>query len=66
MKSLRYHMLSTVRTVGIHARDNEIRDTLAKIMQDVCFDVEVEPTLQLIQVESLIHKTTITYEIARL
>ena len=36
------------------------------MMHYVCYDVEVEPTLQLLQGESLIHKTTSTDENARL
>ena len=35
-------------------------------MQDVCFDVEVEPTLKLLQGDSCIHKTISTEESARL
>ena len=42
-------------------RHNEIRDTFAKIMHDICYDVEVE-----LQGESFIHKTTSTHENARL
>ena len=47
-------------------RHNQIRDNFAKLMQDVCYDVTVEPTLQLLQGESFIHKTTSTDENARL
>ena len=39
-------------------RRNEIRDTLAKIRHDVCYDVEVERTLHLLQDEPFIHKTS--------
>ena len=39
--------------------------TFAKIMQAVCYDAELEPTLQLLQGESFIHKTTSTDENAR-
>ena len=35
-------------------------------MHDICYDVEVEPTLQLLQGESFIHKTTSTDEKAQL
>ena len=37
-----------------HLRHNEIRDTFAKIIHDVCYDVDVEPTLQLLRRESFI------------
>ena len=47
-------------------RHNEIRDTFAKILHDLYYDVEFEPTLQLLQGESFIHKTTSTDEHARL
>ena len=63
MKRLRYLMPPTVRRVGTHMRHNEIRDTFAKIMEDVCYDVEAEPTHQS---EFFIHKTTSTYENPRL
>ena len=43
-------------------RDNEIQDTFAKILHDVCYDVEGEPTSHLIQGDSFIHKTTSTDE----
>ena len=47
-------------------RNNEVRDSLAKIMHDVWYDVEVEPTLHLLQCVSSIHNTTSTDEIGRL
>ena len=47
-------------------RCNEIRDTFAEIVRDLCYDVEVEPTLQLLQGESFKHKTASTDENARL
>ena len=49
-----------------HMRHIEIRDTFDKIMHDVCFDVEVERTLQLLQGESFIHITTSTDKNPRL
>ena len=54
VKSLPYHMLSTVRRGYTHMKQNEIRDNFAKIMHDVCYDVEVEPAVQLLQGESFI------------
>ena len=46
-------------------RHNDSRH-LPKIMHDVCYDVEFEPTLRLLRGESFIHKTTGTDESARL
>ena len=68
VKYLTYHMLSTVRRWEgyTNMRHNEIRDTFAKIMRDVFYEVEVETTLQLLQGESIINKTTRTDENARL
>ena len=62
VKSLLYHMLSTAKCGYTHMRHNKIRDTFADIMHDVCYDVEVEPTLQLLQSEALIIKTISTDE----
>ena len=59
-------MLSTVRRVYKHIRDNVIPETFAKIMQYVSSDIEVEPTRQLLQGDSFIHKTTSTHEKARI
>ena len=47
-------------------RHSAIRDTFAKIIHDVCYDVEIEPTLQLLQCEYFLHKTTTSDENARL
>ena len=46
--------------------NNEIRDTFATLMSEVCFDVEIEPKLQLLQGESFVNNSTITDEDARL
>ena len=47
-------------------RHDEIRDTFAAIMKEVCFDVEIEPKLQPLEGESFVHKTTTTEDEARL
>ena len=47
-------------------RHDEIRDTFAKIMKDVCFDIEVEPKLQRLEGESFEYKSTCTEDEARL
>ena len=47
-------------------RHNEIRDTFATVMKEVCFDVEIEPKLQPLEGESFDYKTTTTDDEARL
>ena len=47
-------------------RHDEIRDAFSKIMKDVCFDVEVDPKLQKLELEPLEHKSTCTEDEARL
>ena len=39
-------------------RHNEIRDTFANLMKDVCFDVDLEPKLQPLEGESFDNRTT--------
>ena len=48
-----------------HLRHNEIRDTLAKLIGDVCNDVEIEPKLQPLEGETF-DKSTSTDDEARL
>ena len=45
---------------------NEIRDTLANFMNEVCHDVEIEPKLQPLQGESFVNNSTTTEDEARL
>ena len=47
-------------------RHNEIRDTFASLLKDICFDVELEPKLQPLEGESFDNKTTTTEDEARL
>ena len=47
-------------------RHNGIRDTFAKLMRDICFDVELEPKLQPLGGESFDSRTTTTKYTARL
>ena len=47
-------------------RHNEIRDTLATLLDEVCHDVEIEPKLQSLEGESFHNKTTTTEDDARL
>ena len=41
-------------------RHDEIRDTFANLMKDVCFVVELEPKLQPLEGESFDNRTTTT------
>ena len=43
-----------------HIRHNEIRDTFANLMNEVCHDVEIEPKLQPLQGESFVNNSTTT------
>ena len=45
------HALHCAKGGYKHKRYNEIRDNFVKIMQGVCCDVEVKPTIQLLQGE---------------
>ena len=47
-------------------RHNEIRDTFGKLMDEVCYDVELEPKLQPLEGESFDNKSTTTEDEARL
>ena len=60
------HALQCAMGLYTHMSFNEIRDIFAKIMHGFCYDVEVETTLQLLQGESFVHRTTRTDENARL
>ena len=59
------HALNLCEGGYTHMRRNKIREAFPNIMHDVCYDVEVELTLQLLQSESFIHKTCNTEENAR-
>ena len=48
-----------------HVRHNEIGD-IRELMNDVCYDVEIEPKLQPLQGETFPHKTTSTDHDAQL
>ena len=49
-----------------HIRHNEIRDTFANLMNEVCHNVEIEPKLQPLQGESFVNNSTTTKDEARL
>ena len=47
-------------------RHNEVRDTFANLMSEVCFGVEIEPKLESLQGESFVNNSITTDEGARL
>ena len=44
----------------------QIIDTFSELMHDVCYDIELEPSLQLVEGESFFNKSTCTYDNAGL
>ena len=60
------HFLHCPKGGYTHLRHNEIRDTLATLLDEVCHDVEIEPKLQSLEGESFHNKTTNTEYDARL
>ena len=60
------HALHCAKGGYTHLRHNEIRDTFAKLMDEVCHDVELEPKLQPLEGETFDNKTTTTEDEARL
>ena len=59
------HALHCTKGEYIHMRHDPIRDTFAKFMDDVCYDVEIEPHLHPLQAESYDFKTAATEDQAR-
>ena len=43
------HAMRCARGGFTHVRHNEIRDTFAELLDEICFDVEMEPILQPLQ-----------------
>ena len=60
------HALHCAKGGYTHIRHNEIRDTFANLMNEVCHDVEIEPKLQPLQGESFVNNSTTTEDEARL
>ena len=60
------HALHCAKVGYTHIRHNEIRDTFANLMNEVCHDVEIEPKLQPLQGESFVNISTTTEDEARL
>ena len=59
-------MRYTVQRAVTHIRHNQIRDTFANLINEVCHDVEIEPKLQALQCESFVNNSTTTEDEARL
>ena len=51
------HKLHSPKGDYIITRHNEIRDTFAKLLDDLCYDVEIEPNPQPLQGESFDKKS---------
>ena len=49
-----------------HKRQNELRDTFANSMNDICLGVVIEPKLQPLQGESIVNNSSTTEDVARL
>ena len=60
------HALHCAKGGYTHMRHNDVRDSIANLLDEVCHDVEVEPCLQPLQGESFANKTTSTDDDARL
>ena len=60
------HSLHCNKGECTHPRYNEIRDTFATLLGEVCHDVELKPKLQSLEGESFHNKTTTTEDDARL
>ena len=60
------HALHCAKCGYTHIRNNEIRDTFANLMNEVCHEVEIALKLQLLQGESFVNNSTTTEDEARL
>ena len=60
------HALHCAKGGYTHLQHNEIRDTFAKLLGDVCNDVEIEPKFQPLEGETFDNKSTSTQDEARL
>ena len=56
------HALHCEKGGYTHMRHNEIRDTFATLVSEVCFGVEIEPKVQSLQGESFVNNSTTTDE----
>ena len=60
------HSMSCKKGGFINIRHNYVRDLTAKLLSEVCHDVQVEPTLLPLTGERMEHSTTIQTNEARL
>ena len=60
------HALHSSKGGYTQIRHNEIRDTFANLINEVCHDVEIEPKLQPLQGESFVNNSTTIEDEARL
>ena len=60
------HALHCPKGGYTHIRHNDIRDSFANLLNEVCDDVEIEPCLQTLQGEAFANRTTTTDDDARL
>ena len=60
------HSLDCPKGGYFHQRHNEIRDTFAQLLEEVCHDVDIEPKIPSLEGESFHNKTTTTEDDARL
>ncbi len=59
------HAVHCAKVSYTHIQHNEIRDTFASLLKEVCYDVETEPKLQSLRAESFLKTTTSTDDDAR-
>ena len=59
------HSIQCPKVGYTHLRHNEIRDTFATLLDEVCHDNEIEPKFQSLEGESFHNKTTTTEDDAR-
>ena len=66
MNGIAAHAFHCPKAGYTHIRHNDIRDSIANLLNEVCDDVEVEPCLQSLQVETFANRTTTIDDDARL
>ena len=59
-------MPCTVQRAVTHTRHNVIRETFAKLMNEVCHDVEIESKFQTLKGKSFVNNSTTTEDEAQL
>ena len=59
------HALNCPHSVFPISRHNDVRDLIAKLMSDVCHDIQVEPHLHPLSNKSLHHKSAVHEDDAR-